>query len=373
MAFVFKKAQKSKAKLRMAITGATGSGKTFTALRIAAGLGGRTLVVDTEGGEGGSANKYADKFDFDHFTLTTFHPATLTEVIKQAMADGYNNLIIDSMSHFWTGKEGVLDQVDHAAKRSRTGNSYTAWKEGTPMQRAMVDSILHSNMHVLATMRSKMDYILETQERNGRTYQVPKRVGMAPIQRDDVAYEFDVVGDMDRGEMVVNKTRCSDLTDKVIKHPGEELGKQLLAWLSDGVEEEPRESQAGLSVQEPSAAGDSVGTTDTDAVGHDETDAGPDGEEAVPRYVGLVEQAKTRNGEGVAWGEKVRKQLGFARRSLEEHLRTEDSEAEFGVDQTREFLTRHFGLDSHKKVTQPQLDAMFEWMRECYNAGEVLK
>ena len=96
----FKKATKSQAKLRMAITGPSGSGKTYSALSIAAPLG-HAAVIDTECG---SASKYADLFDFDVLELSEYHPRNYIEAIKAACAAGYDVLIIDSLSHAWSGQ-----------------------------------------------------------------------------------------------------------------------------------------------------------------------------------------------------------------------------------------------------------------------------
>lgn len=227
MTLAFQKATKKAARLRMALIGPSGSGKTFSALRIAAGFGGRVGVIDTERG---SASKYADRFAFEVLELETFHPERYVEAIREAEKAGIEVLIIDSLSHAWTGKDGALEQVDNAAKRQK-GNSFGAWREVTPMHNALVDAILRSRCHIIATMRSKTEYVVE-QGPNGK--QVPRKVGLAPVQRDGMEYEFDVVGDMDGAALVVTKTRCSDLAEKVLSKPGEDLGRQLRQWLTDG-------------------------------------------------------------------------------------------------------------------------------------------
>jgi hypothetical protein len=228
----FKPATKEQAKLRMMLMGPAGSGKTFTALRIAKGLGGRIAVADTEAG---SASKYAkaivpfettDKSDFPDF-----HPHRYVKVIQNAEREGFDVLILDGLSPAWNGKGGAQELLDQAVKRSKSGNSYMAWGEITPIWNSLFEAVLHSGIHVIATARSKMDYILET---NAKGQQVPKRVGMAPQLRDGVEYEFDVVMDLDNGTGVITKSRAPDLNGKVIQHPGEALGEQLKAWLSDG-------------------------------------------------------------------------------------------------------------------------------------------
>jgi hypothetical protein len=368
---MFQKATKKKAKLRMAIAGPAGSGKTYSALAIATAMGKRVAVIDSEGGEEGSANKYADLFDFDTMTLTNFHPQNFTNGIKAAEEAGYDVLVIDSLSHAWVGTGGVLDQADKIAKRMRSGNSFTAWKEASPLQKALIDSILQSKIHVIVTMRSKMDYSMEKEERGGRMTTVIKRVGMAPIQRDDVPYEFDVMGDMQEGTMIINKTRCHLLTDGVYKHPGKDLADVISGWLNSGDEPEfiaPNKTKAAATAATVVDAG---GTPeDVRAVADMVKDVMTEEE---PKYLALIKKAQEANGsESVVWDKDAAKKLGFARGSLEKHLKATHPEAVFNVDVTRQFISEHFGIDSHKKITQPMLDAMMEWMRECYEQNKVV-
>lgn len=233
MAMTFTKATKTQARARVALVGPAGSGKTFTALRVARGIAGpdgRVAVVDTEHG---SAAKYADHFEFDALALTTFAPATYIEAIRAAEAAGYDVLIIDSLSHAWIGVDGALDQVDKAAKRSKSGNTYTAWRDVTPQHNALVEAMLQCRCHLIVTMRAKTEYVLET---DNRGKQVPRKVGMAPVQRDGVEYEFDIVADLtvDDHTLIVTKTRCAALDGVATTKPGEELGETIRAWLTDG-------------------------------------------------------------------------------------------------------------------------------------------
>lgn len=225
---LFKKAVKTSAKLRLAIAGPSGSGKTYTSLAIATALaGGKPIaLVDTEHG---SASKYAGIFTFDVAEMhPPFHPDKFIAALNEAQQAGYACIILDSISHAWAGTGGVLDLVDEAAKRSKSGNTYMAWKEGTPVQNRMIDAIVQSGLHVIVTMRSKTEYILD--DRNS-----PKKVGMAPVQRDQFEYEFDVVFDMDnQNNAIVSKTRCPALTGRVFAKPGENVAGLLRDWLSDG-------------------------------------------------------------------------------------------------------------------------------------------
>ena len=228
----FKKATKAAAKLRLGLIGPAGSGKTMTALRVAHGLGGRVAVIDTERG---SASLYSGErgMDFDVLELESYEVDRFTQAIKEAGSAGYSTLIIDSLSHAWSGKGGILELVDNAGKRTQGGGgNFGAWREATPQHNKLVDAILGAPMHIICTLRSKVEYVVETV--GGRT-QV-RKVGLQPVQRDGLEYEFTVVGDVTQDhDLVVTKTRAAFLTDAVIRNAGEDLGKQLAAWLSDGI------------------------------------------------------------------------------------------------------------------------------------------
>jgi nucleoside-triphosphatase THEP1 len=226
----FKKATKAAAKLRLGLIGPAGSGKTMTALRVAHGLGGRVAVIDTERG---SASLYSGErgLDFDVLELDSYEAEKFIQAIAQAEAEGYDVLIIDSLSHAWAGKGGILEFVDKAAKRSG-GGSFSGWRDATPLHNQLVDAILGAKLHIICTLRSKVEHVIE--QVNGRT-QV-RKVGLQPVQRDGLEYEFTVVGDVTQDhELIVTKTRAAWLKDQIIREAGEELGKQLAAWLSDGL------------------------------------------------------------------------------------------------------------------------------------------
>lgn len=227
----FKKAEKKQAKLRFALIGPSGSGKTFSALSIGSGLGGKMALIDTEHG---SASLYADSFNFDVLELESFHPERYIEAIAAAQAAGYDVLVIDSLSHAWSGKDGALEMVDKAADRDPRGNSFAAWRKVTPWHNKLVEAMLAAKMHLLVTMRTKTEYVLEKDERTGKT--APKKIGLQPVQRDGLEYEFTVVGDINlEHQMVVTKTRCSELADAVIEKPSAKLGEMLVEWLDTGV------------------------------------------------------------------------------------------------------------------------------------------
>jgi hypothetical protein len=224
----FKKATKAAANLHAAIFGPSGAGKTFTSLRVATGLAGGSpiAVIDTERG---SASKYADRFSFDVLELEDQTIDGYVAAIKEAAKAGYKVLVIDSLSHGW---QTLLEEVEKLAKAKYRGNTWSAWSEGTPHQRRLVQAILNYPGHVIATMRSKTEWT--TVDNNGK--KTPQRVGLAPEQGKGVEYEFDLLVEISTEHIAnVIKDRTGKFQDKLIDRPGEDFGQQLAAWLSDGL------------------------------------------------------------------------------------------------------------------------------------------
>jgi DNA polymerase III delta prime subunit len=243
---MFQKAQKQQLKARVAFVGPTGSGKTWTALewaRTLVGPTGRIAVVDTENS---SAAYYSDRFDFDVAPVgEPYEPHRLTAIIKEAAKEGYDAIVVDSLSHFWEGEGGVLDIADAAGQRSG-GNSFAGWKTATPQLRNLIDVLRSVDMHVIVTMRSKMEWVLEKDERTGKTS--PKKIGMAPVMRQGVEYEFTAVVDMDlehRG--AVTKSRCSEIADVIMQpHRAGETAEVFGRWLDSGEKLAPRDDVDAL-------------------------------------------------------------------------------------------------------------------------------
>jgi hypothetical protein len=222
---LFKKSQKKSIKLKVAITGASGSGKTFSSLRLASGLGKRIALIDTENG---SASLYADQFEFDVLELKPpFETEKYIHAIKDAEEAGYEVLIIDSLSHAWAGEGGLLEQKEKMD--SRGGNSYTNWGNITKKHEAFKSAFLQTDIHIVCTMRSKQDYIMEVNDKGKMT---PKKVGLAPIQRDGMEYEFTTVFDVAMNhDAIASKDRTSLFSDKIFKIT-EDTGLQLKKWLN---------------------------------------------------------------------------------------------------------------------------------------------
>jgi len=227
----FEKAMRKKARLRLALTGPSGSGKTYSALLIAKGIGGKIAVVDTEKG---SASLYSDIAEFDVLELEPpFSPERFVEAINAAEQAGYGTIIIDSITHEWGGVGGCLELVDTIAKAKYRGNSWSAWSDINPRHRLFLDAILRSNMHVIATMRSKTE--TAQIEENGR--KKVAKLGMKSEQRDGVEYEFttvlDLVHETHHANATKDRTKLFSNADPVII--SEDTGVRLLDWLESGV------------------------------------------------------------------------------------------------------------------------------------------
>lgn len=231
---LFQKASKQQGKLRLAIDGPSGSGKTYSSLAIATNLGKKVAVIDTEHG---SASKYADLFNFDTLALGSFSPEEYIKGIQAACSEGYDVLVIDSLSHAWFGIGGILDIHTAKEKQQKNPNSWTAWKDVTPLQNKLVEAILSSDTHIIVTLRVKTKH--EQVFENGK--QVIKKLGLDPIQKEGMEYEFDVYGSMNlANELVIVKTRCTALNDKVFEKPGKEVADILSHWLGSGEAPTPR-------------------------------------------------------------------------------------------------------------------------------------
>lgn len=244
---IFQKAVRQVAKLRLALSGPSGSGKTYSALLIASGIVPieKVAVVDTENG---SANLYANLGTYSVLTLhPPYTPKKYIEAIHAAEQEGFELVIIDSLSHAWNGEGGLLEQKDKATDAKYKGNGWAAWREVTPEYNKLIETMLNSSCHIIATMRSKTEYMQD--DSNGRKRIV--KVGAAPIQRDGIEYEFTVVFDLSIDHMAtVNKDRTR-LFDGQYFVPTPDVGKTLKQWLDAG---EPAPAPQPVPVTAPQQA-----------------------------------------------------------------------------------------------------------------------
>jgi hypothetical protein len=220
---MFKTATRKGTHIKLAITGPSGSGKTFSSLRLAKGLSdnGKVAFIDTENE---SASLYADSFNFDVTHVEApYSIDKLVQPTKYVLKNGYDVLIVDSASHFW---EGVLEYKSSLDKRG--GNSFANWNTANEHYKLMLRAILFSKIHVIVCMRSKMEYILQENEKGKH---VPQKVGMAPIMRDGVDYEFSTVFDLDiHHQAQVSKDRTQLFGDQIFQIT-ENTGQKIKHWL----------------------------------------------------------------------------------------------------------------------------------------------
>lgn len=241
MAMQFTKAQKKKSKLRLALTGPAGSGKTWGALQIAKGLGGSIAVIDTEHG---SASLYEHIVDFDVLELQApYSPERFVEAINAAENAGYDVLIIDSSTHEWSGQGGCIEINEEIAKSKFRGNTWSAWSETNTRHRRFVDRIVQSKMHIITTIRSKTE---TAQQDTGTGKKQVVKLGMKSEQREGLEYEFGLVLDIihDGHYATASKDRTGLFVDRDPKPITVETGKQLLTWLESGADPTPEPATA---------------------------------------------------------------------------------------------------------------------------------
>lgn len=227
MGIQIKKAVKYGCKMRLALYGPSGSGKTYSSLNIASAISKkRVLLIDSERG---SASRYADVFDFDVIELDNFSPQSYIEAIRYAaQSPEHDVLIIDSISHEWNGKNGALEQAS---------GDFTKWAKVTPRHNEFVDAMLALDKHLIVTMRAKEGHVIEQGKDNKNKVE---KVGMEPIQRDGIQYEYDVVCMLDmENVMHVVKTRCPALNSLTFLRPGVDFVEVLVPWL-DGTPPPPK-------------------------------------------------------------------------------------------------------------------------------------
>lgn len=217
-----RKAHRQEARIKLALQGVSGSGKTYSSLLIAKGLIGsydKVCVIDTEHS---SSDLYAHLGDFSVISLDApYTPEKYIHAIQIAEESNMEVIILDSLSHAW---EYLVEY--HS---SLTGNSFTNWNKITPRHNALINKVLSSKSHVIACLRVKQDYVLS--DKNGKT--VPERVGLKAIQREGVDYEFTMVLDIDYKHFA---TASKDRTDLFMGKPefiiNESTGESIKSWCS---------------------------------------------------------------------------------------------------------------------------------------------
>ncbi len=257
MSIQIKKAVRERVYLKLVVTGPSGGGKTLGSIGIAKGLAptGKIGVIDSENR---SASYYASRFDFDVIELEApFTTQKYLEALRAFIDGGYEVVVIDSLTHEWAASGGILDQK--AAKDSRGGNSFSNWNEMKQLHNKFVETLLQSRIHVVCTLRSKMEYALEQDEKGRSTV---RKVGLAPISSDGMEYEFGVMFDVERNShlAIASKDRTGLFEGRSL-NLDERVGKELAEWLASGAELAPTPEPPPTGAQPPAP----VKTTPTQA------------------------------------------------------------------------------------------------------------
>ncbi|MCX5407462.1 ATP-binding protein [Streptomyces sp. NBC_00335] len=236
--FVFQPATKDGQKARLSIQGPSGSGKTWTGLQIAAGLaeGQRFAVIDTERG---AAALYVNDIDaqFDTLPMHRYDPRDLIKALAAAGAAKYPVAMVDSLSHYWKGTDGTLDQVEKFAKAKFGGNTFAGWGPGGDLQNEMIEALMAYPGHVVATMRSSRKWVLVENERGQKA---PVDMGMKAQQRKDIEFEFGVAAEMNvDNQLRFIKSRCPAFRGLELDRPdgAVDIAKPYLEWLRSGAKE----------------------------------------------------------------------------------------------------------------------------------------
>lgn len=222
------KAERKQAVIKMGLQGVSGSGKTYSALLLAKGLvkdWNKVAVIDSENH---SADLYAHLGEYNVLNITPpFPPAKYIEAISLCEEAGMEVIIVDSISHEWDGAGGIID-----LHSNMMGNSFTNWGKVTPMHNSFVNKILQSPCHIIATIRSKQDYVLT--ERNGKM--VPEKVGLKGVTRDGMDYEFTILLELNQKHNAsVSKDRTGLFSDKPEFVITEATGERINTWCLSGI------------------------------------------------------------------------------------------------------------------------------------------
>lgn len=240
----FQKAERKRAFVKVALTGPSGSGKTYSALLVAFGLapGGKVAMLDSENGSG---SMYCDLGEYDVCEVSPpFTTEKYEKAIEEAVAGGYDVLVIDSISHAWAGAGGLLEQKD-ALDGSGRARQFQNWGPIGRQQDHFIAAILHAPIHIIATMRAKQGYEV------GADGKVTK-LGLAPVQREGVDYEFTTVFDLARNHVATSSKDRTGLFDKLAAPLSQAHGKALSEWLTGGAPVRIPDELQSVSNHQPS-------------------------------------------------------------------------------------------------------------------------
>lgn len=227
---ILQKATRKKVKLRLGLSAVAGGGKTKGALLLAKGLcddWNKIAVVDTENN---SASLYSDMGPFNTLELNAdYTPEKYIQAIKTCEDAGMEVIIIDSITHEWDGRGGIID-----ISNGMTGNSFTNWAKITPRHQAFIDAILQSKCHIITTVRRKQDYEMN-KDSNGKT--TVTKAGLKEVTREGFEYELTLNFNLDeRHNCTASKDRTGLFMDKPAFIITEETGKLIKQWCESGID-----------------------------------------------------------------------------------------------------------------------------------------
>jgi len=251
MALQLKKAQRKRAKLKLGMSAPSGGGKTLGALLIAYGLmkekypdipddeiWSKIAIIDSENGSGelyvGKEIANITIGEYNAVTLTApFEADKYTDAVKMCYDAEMEVAIIDSTTHLWAGQGGLLEQHGNVTKR--TGNSYAAWRDVTPQHNRFVDAMLQTDMHIIATMRSKTDYVQEKDQSTGKT--TVRKIGLNPVQKDGMEYEFTIFLEIDAEHNAFGSKDRTGIVDQKYFVITPDNGREIMRWLESGTDD----------------------------------------------------------------------------------------------------------------------------------------
>ena len=223
------KAERHQVKLRIGLSGASGFGKTHSALLLAYGITNdwsKIAVIDTENN---SASLYAHLGAYNVLNLNEpYSPERYVEAIKACEKAEMEVIIIDSITHEWNGKGGCL-QIHETL-----GGRFQDWAKITPRHQGFIDAILQSTAHVLTTVRRKVEFDLD---RNSNGKLQVQKLGTKEITREGFEYELTVNFELLNEKHLVKASK--DRTGLFMNKPefviNSATGKRLMEWCNQGI------------------------------------------------------------------------------------------------------------------------------------------
>lgn len=330
-----RKAQRRKAKLRLGLSGPAGSGKTMGALLVAYGITGdwdKICLIDTENGSGDLYANYSQEgVEIGEYNIipiaAPYAPDKYNTAIKECEAAGMECIIIDSLSHAWSGEGGLLDKKGQIEKK--TGNGWTAWRDITPQHNRLVETILSSTCHVIATLRAKMEHV---QEKNDKGKTIIRKVGMNPIQREGMEYEFTTFIDIDQDHQCTSSKDRTSIVDGKMFALNVDMGRKFKEWLDTGIEvpEEPRK----------------LPVTEVDV------------EKARKAFFATVGETGEKEGVGKEYAVQLAKKIVYSKFKVDSMSKlTENQWASLSLPNTMESLKKALVIEIEKHILPPEEEA----------------